>query len=88
WGSTKVQLIIPNREVAEQWRRWIIEIIGVARLAKSGSHNEMKKSAKDGLNQIVDKNYRSNTASHIQMIVEVAMPSTKKHLRLCSTSTT
>src|SRR6185312_1384545 len=40
--------------------------------------NEMRKSAKDGLNQIVDKNYRSNTASHIQMIVEVAIAFYKK----------
>ena len=38
----------------------------------------MRKSAKDGLNQIVDKNYRSNTASHIRMIVEVAIAFYKK----------
>jgi len=38
----------------------------------------MRKSAKDGLDQIVDKNYRSNTASHIQMIVEVAIAFYKK----------
>ncbi|RIA85819.1 hypothetical protein C1645_857259 [Glomus cerebriforme] len=30
WGdNTTVELIIPNREVAEQWRQWIFEIIGI-----------------------------------------------------------
>ncbi|RIA95611.1 hypothetical protein C1645_733909 [Glomus cerebriforme] len=29
WGNnTKVKLMIPNREVAEQWRQWINQIIG------------------------------------------------------------
>ncbi|GET50477.1 AAA family ATPase [Rhizophagus irregularis DAOM 181602=DAOM 197198] len=28
WKNTKIKLMIPNREVAEQWREWIYEIIG------------------------------------------------------------
>jgi len=33
WGiNTKVKLRIPNREVAEQWRQWINQIIGEDRL--------------------------------------------------------
>ncbi|RHZ70779.1 hypothetical protein Glove_267g56 [Diversispora epigaea] len=42
------------------------------------SHDEMKNCAKNGLNQITDKNYRSSTASHIEMIVEVTIVLCKK----------
>ncbi|CAG8471214.1 5667_t:CDS:10 [Ambispora gerdemannii] len=170
WKPIDAKLIIPNKEVAEQWRQWIIEIVGVDRLkmndifnslfkkdikkfceqfpalfaelisfydigdakramsyeggyhtfvlgaiamfynddyqivsngeagdgrpdvriipinqkfdtciifefklAKSEDREEMRKFAKKGLKQIADKNYRSNTASHIETIVEVAI---------------
>ncbi|KAF0356341.1 DUF1703-domain-containing protein [Gigaspora margarita] len=33
----------------------------------------MRKLAREGLKQITNKNYRSNTASHIESIVEVAI---------------
>ncbi|CAG8770811.1 12945_t:CDS:2, partial [Racocetra fulgida] len=119
WMSTEAKLVIPNKEVAEQWKEWIIDFIGVTlamfhgddyqvvsnreagngrpdvriipinqksdtciifefKLAKSENRDEMKISAKNGLNQIADKNYRSNTANHIETIVEVAIAFCKK----------
>ncbi|CAG8549513.1 31_t:CDS:2 [Gigaspora margarita] len=169
WKPTEVELIIPNREVAEQWKQWIIDFIEVDqlmtnifnslfkkdikafceqfsalymeitscfgigdskraklyedwyhtfilgalamfhsndyqvvsncgtgkgcpdvriipinpkfdtciifefKLAKSKDLEVMRKLAREGLKQITDKNYRSNTASHIESIVEVAI---------------
>jgi hypothetical protein len=37
-----------------------------------------KESAKEGLNQIVDKYYRANTPSHIKVIVEISIDNAKK----------
>ncbi|CAG8750824.1 13706_t:CDS:1, partial [Cetraspora pellucida] len=175
WEPTEVKLVIPNKEVAEQWKQWIIDFIGISRLktndifnslfkkeiktfceqfptlymeiiscydigdakraksyegwyhtfvlgavamfhgddyqvvsnretgngrpdvriipinqksdtciifefklAKSENRDEMKISAENGLIQIADKNYRSNTANHIETIVEVAIAFCKK----------
>ncbi|RIB09452.1 hypothetical protein C2G38_2146541 [Gigaspora rosea] len=48
-------------------------IIFEFKLAKSKDLEEMRKFARERLKQITDKNYRSNTASHIETIVEVAI---------------
>ncbi|CAG8616981.1 3411_t:CDS:2, partial [Ambispora leptoticha] len=48
-------------------------IIFEFKLAKSKDREGMRKLAKEGLKQIIDKNYRSNTASHIETIVEVVI---------------
>ncbi|CAG8665322.1 34174_t:CDS:10, partial [Racocetra persica] len=53
-------------------------IIFEFKLAKSKDHEGMRKLAMDRLKQITDKNYRLNTASHIEAIVEVAIAFFKK----------
>ncbi|CAG8607437.1 3418_t:CDS:2 [Ambispora gerdemannii] len=175
WELTEAKLVIPNREVAKQWKRWIIDFIGISqlktndifnslfkkdiktfcekfpalymeiiscydigdskraksyegwyhtfilgalamfhgddyqvisnreigkgrpdvriipnnkkfntciifefKLAESEDCGEMRKLANKGLKQIADKNYRLNTASHIEVIIEVAIAFCKK----------
>ncbi|CAG8739353.1 20460_t:CDS:2, partial [Racocetra persica] len=135
WMFTKAKLAIPNREVAEQWKMWIIDFIGITRSyegwyhtfilgalamyhsddyqvmsncesgtsspdvriipvnhkfntciifefkrAESGDYKEMKDCTQNALDQIVAKNYRLNTASHIEVIVEVAIAFFKKEI--------
>ncbi|RIA79084.1 hypothetical protein C1645_124120 [Glomus cerebriforme] len=53
-------------------------IIFEFKLAKSDDCNEMEKSAKEGLDQIVNKNYQANIQNHVKMIVEVAIAFHKK----------
>jgi hypothetical protein len=53
-------------------------IIFEFKLAKSDECNEMERSAEEGLDQIVDKNYRANIQDFVKVIVEVAIAFHKK----------
>ena len=53
-------------------------IIFEFKLAKSENLDTLKESAKEGLNQIVDKYYRANTPNHIKVIVEISIAFHKK----------
>ncbi|CAI2179256.1 20184_t:CDS:2 [Funneliformis geosporum] len=53
-------------------------IIFKFKLAKSDDCNEMKRSVEEGLNQIVNKNYRANVPGHVKVIVEIAIAFHKK----------
>ncbi|CAG8797160.1 14443_t:CDS:1, partial [Cetraspora pellucida] len=43
WMSTEAKLVIPNKEVAEQWKEWIIDFIGVSRLKTNDIFNSLFK---------------------------------------------
>ncbi|CAG8812194.1 9882_t:CDS:2, partial [Racocetra persica] len=53
-------------------------IIFEFKLAESEDRDKMKTSTKNGLDQIADRNYRSNTKNYIETIVEVAIAFCKK----------